>query len=84
MQTLTTQNITGQNITGQNITGQNITAQTNAFQSALLVRPSASGPSMLSQRGRTLAHRWDLIGVVSLMLSSGVYGVYALTCLTGF
>lgn len=33
---------------------------------------------------RTLVQRWDLIGVVSLMLSSGAYGLYALSHLAHF
>ncbi len=68
----------------QTLTTQTLTSPATAFPSAILARPQASGPSSLSRMGRTLAHRWDLIGVVSLMLSSGVYGIYALTCLTGF
>ncbi len=28
--------------------------------------------------GRRLAQKWDLYGVVALMLSSGMYGLYAL------
>jgi hypothetical protein len=36
------------------------------------------------QIGRTLARKWDMVGVVVLMLSSAAYGIYAITCLTGF
>lgn len=28
--------------------------------------------------GRRLAQKWDLYGVVALMLSSGMYGLYAI------
>ncbi len=33
---------------------------------------------------RTLACKWDMLAVIGLMASSAVYGVYALTQMTGF
>ena len=33
---------------------------------------------------RTLIRKWDMIAVVGLMTSSAVYGVYALSQMTGF
>jgi len=33
---------------------------------------------------RFLARKWDLLAVLSLMASSGIYGVYALGQMTGF
>jgi hypothetical protein len=33
---------------------------------------------------RFLACKWDMLAVIGLMLSSAVYGVYALTQMTGF
>ncbi len=49
---------------------------------AALTAPVANTPWMPRLR-RTLARRWDLLGVLSLMASSAAYGVYALTG-TGF
>ena len=28
--------------------------------------------------GRRIAQKWDMVGVVALMLSSGMYGLYAI------
>lgn len=55
-----------------------------SFHTAALVTaaPAANTPWMPRLR-RTLARRWDLIGVLSLMASSAAYGVYALAG-TGF
>ncbi|MGI4788085.1 MAG: hypothetical protein ACRYFS_04465 [Janthinobacterium lividum] len=33
---------------------------------------------------RTVARKWDMFAVIGLMASSAVYGVYALTQMTGF
>ena len=43
----------------------------------VLAAPAANTPWMPRLR-RTLARRWELIGVLSLMASSAAYGVYAL------
>lgn len=49
---------------------------------AVLAAPAANAPWMPRLR-RTLARRWDLLGVLSLMASTAAYGVYALAT-TGF
>ena len=65
---------------------QNSAVYSLPFHSAAIVAaPAANAPWMprVAQLRRTLARRWDLIGVLSLMASSASYGVYALAG-TGF
>ena len=45
---------------------------------------SAAATPWMPRLRRTLARRWDMIGVLSLMVSSAVYGLLALSHLTGF
>ena len=53
---------------------------TNSSTLTLSAAPAASvKPSV-----RTLAGKWDMLAVIGLMASSAVYGVYALTLMTGF
>ena len=53
-----------------------------AHAAALIAAPAANTPWMPRLR-RTLARRWDLLGVLGLMASSAAYGVYSLAG-TGF
>lgn len=46
--------------------------------------PPQATPSQIAQFRRILVHRWDMIAVIVLMIACGVYGVYAITQLTGF
>ena len=39
---------------------------------------TAASASRRTVLGRRLAQKWDLLGVLALMLSSGMYGVFAL------
>lgn len=39
---------------------------------------------VVSRSTRTLTQKWDMFAVIGLMVSSAVYGVYALTQMTGF
>ena len=43
-------------------------------------RTAAPGKALI----RTLLLKWDMIAVVTFMLASAVYGMYALCFLTGF
>ncbi len=62
----------------------NATAAINtAFAPAMPAAQAAPAARRASLR-RTLARRWDMISTIVLMLASGGYGLYALTCLTGF
>ena len=61
---------------------QNSAVYNPSFHTALIAAPAANTPWMPRLR-RTLARRWDLLGVLSLMASSAAYGVYALAG-TGF
>jgi len=65
---------------------QNSAVYNPSFHSAAVIAaPVANTPWMprAAQLRRTLARRWDLLGVLSLMVSSTAYGVYALVD-TGF
>ncbi len=55
-----------------------VSGQTARLRAAKTARASRTG--LL----RTLVHRWDMTGVVSLMVSSAAYGVYALSHLAPF
>lgn len=59
------------------------TAINTALAPAMPAAPAAPAARRASLR-RTLARCGDLFGAVSLMLASGGYALYALTCLTGF
>ena len=56
------------------------TAIYNPSFKAAVVTAAGNTPwmSRAARSLRTLAHRWDMIGVLGLMASSAVYGVYAL------
>ena len=58
---------------------QNSAVYSPSFNAAVTA-PAANMPWMprAARLRRTLARKWDLIGVLSLMASSAVYGVYAL------
>ncbi len=47
------------------------------------VKPVAKSVTV-SQMRRTLAHKWDMLAEIGLMMSSAAYGVYAITQMTGF
>lgn len=60
---------------------QNTAVYNPSFRS-VAATPAANTPWM-PRAARTLARRWDLVGVLSLMASSAAYGIYALAH-TGF
>ncbi len=64
---------------------QNSAVYSPSFHSAVIAAPAANTPWMprAARLWRTLARKWDLIGVLSLMASSAAYGVCALAG-TGF
>ena len=58
---------------------QNTAVYNPSFKAAAVTAPgNTPWMSRAARSLRTLAHRWDMIGVLGLMASSAVYGVYAL------
>jgi hypothetical protein len=45
---------------------------------------TAVKPTAVKPESRFLTCKWDMLAVLGLMASSAVYGVYALTQMTGF
>ncbi len=45
---------------------------------------SAARTTSVKPSVRTVAGKWDMLAVIGLIASSAVYGVYALTQMTGF
>jgi len=64
-------------------TMQNTAIYNPSFNTAAVAAALAANTPWMPRLRRTLARRWDLIGVLSLMASSAAYGIYALSC-TGF
>ena len=54
------------------------------MHSTLTLKTYAARTITVKPIARTLACKWDLLAVLGLMASSAVYGVYALTQMTGF
>ena len=59
---------------------QNSAVYNPSFNTAVTAAQPANMPWMprVARLRRTLARRWDLLGVLSLMATSAAYGVYAL------
>ncbi len=59
---------------------QNSAVYNSAFNTVVVTPSAANTPWMprAARCVRTLARKWDLIGVLSLMTSSAAYGIYAL------
>ena len=63
---------------------QNTAVYNPSFNAAAVAAPSNTPWMPRAARAlRTLARRWDMVGVLGLMASSAAYGVYALAG-TGF
>lgn len=62
---------------------QNSAVYNPSFHTAAVIAAPAANTPWMPRLRRTLARRWDLIGVLSLMASSAAYGVCALVG-TGF
>jgi len=62
---------------------QNSAVYNPSFHSAAVIAAPVANTPWMPRLRRTLARRWDLLGVLSLMASSAAYGVYALVG-TGF
>ncbi len=57
------------------------TLKTQTLNADALNTAPQTAPAAL---GRTLTCQWDLLAILGLLLMSGVYGVYAVTQMTGF
>ena len=63
---------------------QNTAVYSPSFNAAAVTAPGNTPWMPRAARClRTLARRWDMVGVLGLMASSAVYGIFALTG-TGF